>query len=411
MVVPQIKVVDGRVEGTPDGVVTGWAWNPADPEERVRITVWVNGRPVASGPADQRAPGLKKVGIGDGRHAFAIPLPEELRDQQPLRVAVRADGAVERLPLLENWSETGAESVWSGVELVPDEGPLPTPPIEDDPPPPAPEPATSALTGRDGWLFGLTSAEAERLQRLRSLAEELQGAAALLEQLAIRYVVAVVPAKLAVHPEMATVASADMPRCARELEALARDSDSLEILDLLGVLQDARRHGPLFHPREERLSALGAFHVTRALVKRAGPIPPGLRPLPLSSMALAPTLETPGEALEDLPQIGAPDSGSAGVLEGIDAASLRALRMPAASHLEVEGLPAPRVYEQPGAEDLARAALVGDPVIHTIAPWLAESTARIVILESRRAPLVPIELEHPAVVFHVLDERRILAPG
>jgi len=47
-------------------------------------------------------------------------------------------------------------------------------------------------------------------------------------------------------------------------------------------------------------------------------------------------------------------------------------------------------------------------VIHALAPWLAETTSRLVVLSAARAPLVPIELEHPAVVFHVLATAGLL---
>lgn len=405
----KLKVADGRVEGTPGGVVTGWAWNPSDPEERVIVEVWVNRVPVAGGVADQHAPGLAKAGIGDGHHAFAIALPEAVAAEDQPRVAVRVQGALGLLPVLENWSQTGDGEPWSTVQLISDDGPLPPPPIPDDAPPPVAEPATAALTGRDGWLFGLSPTEAERLRGLRGVVEELQESATLLDQLAIRYVVAIAPPKLAVHPELATMPTAGVPRCAPELEALARDSDSLEVFDLLPVLLDARRHGELYLPREETLSALGAFHVHRALVKRAGPVGPGLRALPIEAMALAPALESGEEPLAALPTLGDPADPEAEQPEGIDAAALRALRMPAGGHLELDGLPAPRVYERGDAQQLPRAVLVGDPVVHAVAPWLAEATSRLVVLSATRAPLVPIELEHPAVVFHLLDDRRLLA--
>jgi hypothetical protein len=410
MATTDVKVADGRVEETPGGTVTGWAWNPADDDDRVTVTVWVNGRPVASGVADQDAPGLEQAGIGDGRHAFAIPLPGALLEdaEEELRVAIRVDGASGTLPLLEDWARTGEGNPWSDVRLVEDEHPPLQDPIPDDVPPPVGDPATTALTGSDGWLFGLSPADADRLTGLRGVADELQRSATLLDQLGIRYVVAIVPPKLSVHPERATMPTAGVPRCAPELEALARDDDSLEIFDLLPVLLDARRHGPLYEPRDEQLSALGAFHVTRALVKRAGPVG-GLRAMPSDAMRLATPVGPAAAGLEELPRIGA-EVGSAGSQVPVaDAAALHALRMPAGGHLESEGQPAPRVYERTDRPQLPRAAIVGDPVIHSVAPWLAEVTSRLVVLSSIRVPLAPVELEHPTVVFHLLDDRRLLA--
>jgi hypothetical protein len=386
--------------------VTGWAWNPNEPQERVTVSIWVNGRQVASGLADQHAGGLKKAGIGDGHHAFAIQLPDEVTAESDPRVAVRVDGALGSLPLLESWADTGDEEPWASVRLTEDTRPLPATPIEDDVPPAESEPATAALRGGEGWLFGLSESETRRLRGLQRVVADLQDAATLLEALGIRYVVAIAPAKLSVHPERAAVATAGLERCARDLEALARDSDSLDLLDLLPVLQDARRHGPLFLPREETLSALGAFHVQRALIKRAGP---PLRALALDALALAPALDPGADPLGKLPAIGESPAAADGVPDAADAAALRALRMPAGRHLEIEGLPAPRVYERTDAPDLPRAVLVGDPVIHAVAPWLAEATSRLVVMSSPQVPLGAVELEHPAAVLHVLEDRRLLA--
>lgn len=60
--------------------VCGWAWNPAQPMMAVTVTVLLDGIPVCKGLANHHRPDLQAAGIGDGTHAFHLPLPETLTD-------------------------------------------------------------------------------------------------------------------------------------------------------------------------------------------------------------------------------------------------------------------------------------------------------------------------------------------
>jgi len=68
--------------------VYGWAYNKKNPEERVEVVVFVDDKPVAEGVADLFRQDLLDAGIGDGKHAFAIKLPEDLvsNEEQVLSV-------------------------------------------------------------------------------------------------------------------------------------------------------------------------------------------------------------------------------------------------------------------------------------------------------------------------------------
>jgi len=397
----EVTVADGRVESASNGLVTGWAWIPAAPEVRASIDVWIDGRIVASGVADQGGLGLEKVGIGDGHHGFAIALPEELAVDKELAVAVRVSGVTERLPMLNSWNlqEDGA---WADVRMVEDYRPPPPPPMADDAPAADPEPAAAALAGHAGWLFALPHGG----PAVEDVADDLEGSAEELAALGIRYVVAIAPPKLVIYRDRLLHRGLPSMTAARALKRLARDSDILEVLDLQETIADGRHHGDVFLPRDEAWSALGALHVQRALVKRAGLL--RLSPTPLAEARFAPQLELPADALAALPVVGpAGDDAEPVIPDGIDASALQAQRFPAAEHLEVEGQPAARVYERPGGEDLPRVVLVGDPCIHALVPWLAEVSSRLIVFPSPVPPMVPIELENPDVVFHVLEERRI----
>ncbi len=295
--------------------------------------------------------------------------------------------------------------------------------------PPAAEEAAArvALAGRNGWLFAV---EAEEITRrgdrkpaeatfLEPLAGALEETARALHELQVRHVVAVVPTKLTVHrafvPRLATKVGR---RHGAALARLARDRQHLDVLDLLPALRDATAHGPLFHARDEAMNARGAFFAQRALLKQAGL--GGLLPLPLERAVFAPRPDPPPRGLETLPVVQykrgellpcdlPPAGDDEGAEDVADAAALKALRMPASTHLEVAGLPAPRVYENAEAAGAPRVLLLGHPVIDALTPWIAEASSRVVVLSTPAAPLEQIELELPHVVIQVLEER-FLAP-
>ena len=302
--------------------------------------------------------------------------------------------------MLSNWNQQ-EDGPWADVRMVEDNRPPRPAPIADTPSA-DPEPATAALAGRSGWLFALPHGG----DPVEDVAAALDRSAEAITALGIRYVVAIAPPKLAVYRDRLLHRGMPSLTAARSLARLARGSDILEILDLHGALADGRHHGDVFLPRDEDWSALGALHVQRALIKRAGV--PRLRPTPLAEARFAARLELPADALARLPVIGpAGDDAEPVIPDGIDASALRAQRVPAADHLEHEGLPPARVYERPGDEELPRVVLVGDPCMHAIVPWLAEVSSRLIVFSASSPPMVPIELEYPDVVFHVLEERRI----
>lgn len=91
-------VAAGPLEGnvdriTRDGWVRGWCWRRSRPDDRVDLTVLVDGEPIGTTRASVLRGDLKDAGIGDGAHGFALALPwSVLAEKGTLQIAVRETG-------------------------------------------------------------------------------------------------------------------------------------------------------------------------------------------------------------------------------------------------------------------------------------------------------------------------------
>lgn len=68
----------GYLDAVEPGRITGWACNPDALDERVRIAILDNGVVIAELLADRYRADLADAGMGDGRYAFALTLPQPL---------------------------------------------------------------------------------------------------------------------------------------------------------------------------------------------------------------------------------------------------------------------------------------------------------------------------------------------
>ena len=93
--------IQGLVDSATDFLIAGWARNLAQSEERLRIELRIEDVVVASDIANRERPDLVKAGVGDGRHAFELPLkPEWARQHAEMTiVACAADGVQMVLPM------------------------------------------------------------------------------------------------------------------------------------------------------------------------------------------------------------------------------------------------------------------------------------------------------------------------
>lgn len=89
------KTMDGHVDSITENLITGWAHNPARPEQRVQAQIFIGGNPVGSASAEHFRADLLAAGIGDGRKAFHFdPRRFITSEDMAVRVVFAATGEV-----------------------------------------------------------------------------------------------------------------------------------------------------------------------------------------------------------------------------------------------------------------------------------------------------------------------------
>jgi SGNH hydrolase-like domain, acetyltransferase AlgX len=403
---------EGRLQGVGNGDVLGWCWDPAAPDERIQITIVVDGEVVAEGTADIARPDLAEY--GDGAHGFLISLSDSL--QAPGRRRLLALAGPGLTPIAASpsfWHEATSGNGWSDVVFEPGD-----PLSQGASPARVPEPPS--VTNRqaiadDGWLFDAAESRRSLAPDDRELEEiliKVEDAAKTCAALGVSYIPAIVPAKR----YAVGVAPTNDRAWVTALTARLRNADDIELMDLLPVLSDAARHGSAYHRTDAEWNARGAFFVARALLKEARKRVPTLGVLALADLHLSSAKDYRG-TLADAPKLelvggqlvpSEPDvDAEEGVL--IDWHMLQALRMPVEPHLVEAGEIHTRVYTNPELPEDARLVIVGDSASLSLVPWLAECARRTTFFWSDALPLHELELELPPVVFHLIREADLLS--
>jgi hypothetical protein len=98
-----VERLQGRVDALDNGRVFGWVWHPGHPEQRVEVTLMAGEDAVLTATADKARIDLRRNGIGDGRHAFEISVPDQLLGEAQASLKVVAihpeTGAVQDLAI------------------------------------------------------------------------------------------------------------------------------------------------------------------------------------------------------------------------------------------------------------------------------------------------------------------------
>jgi hypothetical protein len=408
---------DGRLQGIANGVAVGWAWDPHNEKRRVPVSIEVDGQVITEGIADIRRDELVAEGLGDGAHGFEIALPEMLQSYSYVRIVALAGRELELLPRSSSfWQNAKDGSLWSSVKFIlgREGDPEADAEVPVEVPPPPDSPVRQALVGRDGWLFD--AAEHPDDERpddgsLQRLADLLSDTAAACAALGITYIAACVPDKLQAFADEAGLDGGSDRPWLTGLRARLRDRDGVDLLDLLPVLEDARRHGPCYQRSDPDWNDRAGFFVSRALIKEASKRSAELRPLLLSSLHLR-TLEDYRGELADAPKVKLEQgrltptelscAGESAVR--IDPAKLHVERSPVERHLVGADVHV-RLWIAPESEPAPRLSIVGDGACLALLPWLAESVARATFFWTLMPPMEPVELELPDAVLHLIRYR------
>ncbi|WP_290653993.1 glycosyltransferase [Idiomarina sp.] len=70
--------IKGMIENYDNGFVSGWVFNPTQPDEHVDFYIEVDGQVVAEATADSYREDLEQAGLGNGEHFFRVPIKEHL---------------------------------------------------------------------------------------------------------------------------------------------------------------------------------------------------------------------------------------------------------------------------------------------------------------------------------------------
>ena len=84
--------VTGYVEAVTETAALGWVWQPGS-SDRLTVDLRLSEQVLSQACADGMREDLARSGIGDGRHAFTLPIPEGLRSRaNEMRVFVVREG-------------------------------------------------------------------------------------------------------------------------------------------------------------------------------------------------------------------------------------------------------------------------------------------------------------------------------
>ena len=81
--------IRGSFDGVANGHVFGWALDGTSAGSPVEVELWVDGKKRVVAKADIHRGDLEAAGIGDGRCAFSIAMPEKVYDGDYHELAVR----------------------------------------------------------------------------------------------------------------------------------------------------------------------------------------------------------------------------------------------------------------------------------------------------------------------------------
>jgi len=276
-------------------------------------------------------------------------------------------------------------------------------------------PSAKVVVGTDGWLFvGEEYSAVEYYRATRPFTPEqlvwwqrlLEGRHDWLAQHGIRYLLIVAPDKQSIYPEYMPAALNRVGTATRldQLVAHLEQHSDLQLLDLRGVLREAKAHERPYERLDSHWNDLGAWIAYAEIAKRLGVWFPHMQPVPLSdfertwpagqgndlAMLLSLSDVMPGERLTLVPRV-----------------PRRARLIPTDGTLP-PGSVAMLVTET-GDPALPRAVMFHDSFAQTLWPFLSEHFAHIAYSWQYNFDPGLIGREKPDVVLDEMVDRVLMA--
>jgi hypothetical protein len=85
----QVAKYNGRLDGFVDGTIVGWAYDYNHRDQPVTVVILDGEKLLGEVAADKPRQDLADKKIGTGKHGFAFPIPDNLRDGKPHEIHAR----------------------------------------------------------------------------------------------------------------------------------------------------------------------------------------------------------------------------------------------------------------------------------------------------------------------------------
>jgi hypothetical protein len=90
-------VAGGAIDGSDDNQISGWAWDPKEPDRPVKVAIHDGPTLLDTVVADQLRQDLLDAKVGNGRHGFSYALPPRLKDGRAHEVRLTVAGTTREL--------------------------------------------------------------------------------------------------------------------------------------------------------------------------------------------------------------------------------------------------------------------------------------------------------------------------
>ena len=413
---PLTPPLRGYFDGCRNGIIAGWAFLTAQPEEPVTLTIHINGKPVGTTKADLKRQDLLAKNIGNGMCAFRFPVPQKFMDGGDHMVNIICTETGRKIPGCPRAVSFSREA--SAVVTA-----LPQQQASSQ------QPNVGALVGKEGWYFlvndtnkcldqyrGLLRFGSEEIRAYNQIFAERQK---YFSEKRIPYLFAVVPGKESVYREFLP-AGIERHREGLPLDQLIKASkfiSGFKIIDLRAALISNKQFGQLYYKADAHWNHAGAYFAYAHIMNELKAHFPKIAPLPLEQFETKEISRTEND-LERKEQfefkggnfIRAAEQKALFTeksLQFVRKGGFKAKYVKTPEHLKVSKTRETVVFEQ-ADKNLPTAVVFRDSFGDWIIPFLSEHFRRVVYVWQSSINKKVIETEKPDVVIHLAVDRFLM---